>query len=86
MLCWCTYKGMLSGFMYGVYVPVAILKVTSKKSTTVLFASMIMVNPLSLNILQTDFFIFSTCLGVPVIIPKPSSRYNPKLVLLFFGS
>ena len=46
---------------------------TSKKLTTVLFASMVMFSPWSWNTLQISFLIFSIYLGVVSVAARPSS-------------
>ena len=44
-----------------------------RKSTTFLFALIVMFRPLSVNILHISFFIFSTALGGLLVIARPSS-------------
>ena len=49
-------------------------KVTSKKLTVFLFASMVILRPFDLNTLVTYCFIFSISLGMALQTAKPSSR------------
>ena len=46
---------------------------TSRKLTTCLLASMVMRSPLSLNMRQISFSMFSVALGEVSVIARPSS-------------
>ena len=49
----------------------------SRKLMICLVASVVMLSPLSLNILQMCFLIFSVSLGIASDTASPSSLYNP---------
>ena len=60
-------------FMKGLMIPVFKSSVTSRKLTTVAFASIVHDSWFSWNTLQILFFMFSICLLVPSLTARPSS-------------
>ena len=77
-----TYRGVLFGFMYGLYSPLLRSNVMSKKSITFLLASIVILRPSLSNILQIFFLICSVCLGPTLHVARPSSLYSPTLISL----
>ena len=76
LLCLCTYRGMLFGFIYGLCSPVFKSIVMWRKSTIFRLASIVIVSLFSLKILQTSFL----TLYRPMFIPNCSScesMYSP---------
>ena len=63
----------MSGFVSGWYVFLARLNVTSRKLTTCLLASMVILSPLFFNIRQISFLMFSVDLGMASVMASPSS-------------
>ncbi len=59
------------------------LRVTSRKSTHFLLASMVIFKPYFLKIAHKSFLINSTSCGDLLLIPRPSSLSRPKLLLCF---
>ena len=66
--------------------PSARLNVTSRKSTVVLFASIVIFKLLSLNVLHIVFFMFSISLGDSLHMASPSSLDSAMLCLMLSGS
>ena len=64
--------------------PVERFRVISRKSTHFLLASIVIFRPCSLEIAHRSFLVNSTWRGDPLMIPRPSSRYNPKLLPYFW--
>ena len=64
LLCLCTYRGVLFGFIYGLCSPVFKFIVMSRKSIIFLFASIVILRLFSLNVLQISFSMFSASNGV----------------------
>ena len=61
--------------------PVERFRVTSRKSTHFLLASIVIFRPCSLKIAHRSFLVNSSYqAGDPLMIPRPSSRNNPKLL------
>ena len=58
-------------------------KVTSKKFTIFLFASVVMLKLLTLNTLQISCFVFLVCLVVALQMTRPLPRYKPTRSLSF---
>ena len=71
------------GFGIGQYVPFERLRVTLRKLTIFLLASIVILRPYSLKMLHRSFLIISTWRGVPLVTPRPSSLYKPKLLPYF---
>ena len=65
---------MFVGLAYSLNFSVFRSKVTSRKLTTFLFASMVVLRLLFLNTLQICFLILSVSFGVYVVEASPSSR------------
>ena len=78
------YLRVLFGFEYGMYCPVFRSSVISKKFTTFLFASTVILRLFWRKILQMSFFIHSILRGASLKIPRPSSRHSPT-ALPYFG-
>ena len=64
LLLFCTYKGVLLGFMNGLCTPVLKSIVMSRKSKKIFFASIVMLSLFSSKILHISFLIFSFSLAV----------------------
>ena len=60
----CTYRGVFVGFEYGLNLPLFRSRVTSRKLTTSLFASIVILSSFLAKILQISFLILSVSLGV----------------------
>ena len=73
---------MLLAFQKGEYFFVARLKVTSKKSVSIRFVSMVIESPSSLNNAIISFLILSSFGPFALFIAaSPSSLYKPTLLL-----
>ena len=83
LLLFCTYRGVLLGFLYGLCSPVLKSIVMSWKSISFLFASFVIFSLFSLNIFHISFLIFSVCLAVLLHVASPSSLYSPMFVSSF---
>ena len=70
----CTYREVVAGFENGLNLPVVRSRVTSRKLTIFLFASMVIRRLFWANILHISFLIFSIFWGVWFITARPSSR------------
>ena len=77
-----TYCGLLLGLLKDLNLPLFRFRVTSKKSTTFLLASMVTFRPYWLKILQMFFLIISIFLGVSLKVARPSSLYTSKSMML----
>ena len=80
LLCLCTYRGVLFGFIYGLCSLVFKSIVMSRKSTTFRLASIVILSLFSLKILHISFLMFSVYLGVLLHIASPSSLYSPMFI------
>ena len=74
-----TSSGMCPGLLYGKYLPLARLSVTSRKFTTFLLASIVIFRPCLAKMLHNSFLISSAYRGDALVTPRPSSLYKPKL-------
>ena len=73
------YKGLLLTFLNGKYFPVNRLNITSKKSVSMRFVSIVIERPSLLNIEMISFFILSSTGPIPLLtVARPSSLYRPK--------
>ena len=64
LLCLCTYRGVLFGFIYGLCSPVFKFFLMSRKSTIFWLASIVILRLFSLKILSISFLMFSEILYV----------------------
>ena len=71
-------SGMFPGLLYGKYLPLARLSVTSRKFTTFLLASIVIFRPYLANMLHNSFLISSAWRGYALVTPR-LSLYKPKL-------
>ena len=72
--------------MYGLLLPFVRFKVTSRKSTIFLLASIVILRPFNLNTWLTScmfVFLFSISFGVVLQVARSSSRYRPTSFLNF---
>ena len=60
----CVYRGVFVGFEYGLNLPLFRSRLTLRKLTTVLFASIVILSSFLAKILQISFLILSVSLGV----------------------
>ena len=67
------YWGTLLGLTYGIYFPLFKSKVTSRKWTVILLASIVILRPWSLKMAQRSFLISSIFRGGSFEIHRPSS-------------
>ena len=74
---------LLFGFLKGLKLRFVRSKVTSKKFTILLFASMEIFRLVPLNTLQISCFVFLICLGVALKTARSSSWYQPTPSLSF---
>ena len=65
------------------YLPLVKLRVTSRKLTIFLLASMVILRPCLLKMAHRSFLMSSTWRGGAVVTPRPSSLYKPKLLPCF---
>ena len=80
LLCLCTYRDVLFGFVYGLCSPVFKSIVMSRKSTIFRLALIVILRLFSLKILKISFLMFSVCLGVLSHSASPSSLYRPMFI------
>ena len=72
--------------MYGLLLPFVRFKVTSRKLTIFLLASIVILRPFNLNTWLTScmfVFLFSISFGVVLQVARSSSRYRPTSFLNF---
>ena len=81
LLCLCSYRGVLFGFVYGLCSSVFKSIVMSKKSTIFRLASIVILILFSLKILKISFLIFSVCLGVLSHSASPSPLYRIIIII-----